>query len=210
MLLSALALTGSISHGQNLLSNGDFNSAETMNTWSAWTFGGGWANREMNTVITPSLKGNYDGSYQMSLGGNANAGAGVYQTVSATAGISYTLSVDGGAQNWWLPTGQIRLFFLDGSNNQLGLTQINTTDSIHNPDKYDVGVAFQTWSLSAVAPAGTTQAKVEFAGYGGGSSWFDNASLTTAVAVPEPSSAAMMVIGSIIWMVARSRRNTRV
>jgi len=116
--------------------------------------------------------------------------------------------VDAGAQGWWLPTGQIRLFFLDGSNTQLAETQINTTDGIHSPDQYDIGVAYQNWSFSAIAPTGTTQAKVEFAGYGGGTTWFDNASLTVQ-AVPEPGSAAMIAIGFALLALFQFRRGAR-
>ena len=69
------------------------------------------------------------------------------------------------------------MFFFDANGNQLAETQTNTTDSINNSGQYDIGVPYQGWSLNATAPAGATQAKVEFAGYGGGSVWFDNAVL---------------------------------
>jgi hypothetical protein len=143
---------------------------------------------------------------------NTSGGGGFYQTVAATAGLDYSLDVDAGAQDWWLPTGQLRLFFLDSGNNQLGLTQIDTTDSLHNSsngglgDKYDTGVAYQHWSVNAIAPIGTAQAKVEFAGFGGGSCWFDNASLAV---VPEPGSLSLIACGValLVGHHYRSRRN---
>ena len=214
-LLSAVALTTSITQGQNLLLNGDFNSPSSVaapDNWSIWTFGGGYANHEILTTTlingTHNNTGNYDNSYQMTVGAaSSSGGGGVYQIVPGTAGLTYDLNVDAGAQAWWLPTGQIRLFFLDATSTQLGLTQINTTDSIHSPDQYDVGVAYQHYSiLNAVAPVGTTQVKVEFAGYGGGSAWFDNAVLTV---VPEPSTLGLVACGAALLLGRnlRSRRN---
>ena len=207
LLLSVVCLTAGVVNAQNLLLNGDFNSPNSVaapDNWTTWSFGGGYANHEIISPA-PSVAGNYDGSYQMSAGaGSTSGGGGVYQIVPAAAGVSYSLSADAGAQNWWLPTGEIRLFFLDGSGGQLGLTTLTTTDSIHNPDLYDVGVPYQAWSLTAIAPAGTAQAKVEFAGFGGGTTWFDNASLT---AVPEPTAAGLLALGSVLWLGYRSRRN---
>ena len=181
----------------NLLTNGNFNSPDSINApdgWTTWTYGAGYANHELLTsrvlidendgTVHPNNTGIYDGSYQMTLGAaNTTDGAGVYQIVPATAGLNYSLSVDAGAQGWWLPTGQIRLFFLNASDDQLDETVVGTTDSLHNDsnggrgDLYDIGVPYQNWNLNAVAPPDTTQAKVEFAGYGGGSCWFDNAEL---------------------------------
>lgn len=213
ILISAACLAFNLANAQNLLLNGNFNSSSSgtaPDDWTTWTSGSGYANYEVlsqsvlidqnDGTVHPDNTGNYDGSYQMTLGAAATdgSGGGVYQMASATAGLTYDLNVDAGAQGWWLPTGQIRLFFFDASNNQLALTQIDTTDSLHNSsngglgDQYDIGVAYQNWNLTAVAPAGTTQAKVEFAGYGGGSCWFDNASLSV---VPEPGTFALFGIG---------------
>ncbi len=204
-LIATLALSAALASGQNLLLNGDFNSPNSTaapDYWTTWSFGGGYSNHELLSPAS-SVLGNYDGTYQMTAGAaSTSGGGGVFQIVSATAGTSYLLTVDAGAQNWWLPTGEVRLFFLDAGDNQLALTQINTTDSIRNPDLYDVGVPYQTWNLSALAPLGTTQAKVEFAGFGGGSTWFDNASLTV---VPEPSSLALAGIAAALLAGRRIR-----
>ena len=114
----------------------------------------------------------------MTFGGNGDArGAGAFQIVPVTSGRAYTLTVDAGAENWWLPTGEIRIIWLDadGSSERARATAY-TTGSIHDPDRYDVGVPYQSWSLSAMAPPGTSLAKIEFANpVGMGSAWFDNA-----------------------------------
>jgi hypothetical protein len=86
-----------------------------------------------------------------------------------------------GAENWWWPSGEARLFFLDANTNLLATNVLRVTAGITN---YDVGQPYQTYQLSAVAPAGTMLAKVEFAGYGGGSVWFDNAVLLGPYNVP--------------------------
>ncbi len=190
----------------NFLVNGDFNSPGSGSAptgWTTWTAGGsGYANYEVLTssvlidgndgTVHPNNTGNYDGTYQMTLGATAadGSGGGVYQIVGGAPDIPYTLSVDAGAQGWWLPTGQIRLFFLNSSGVGLATNVVDTTDSLHNSlnggqgDLYDIGVPYQEWTNSAVSPAGTTQVKVELAGYGGGSCWFDNAVLTAPVVPP--------------------------
>ena len=212
--LSAVCLMGGVASA-NLLSNGDFNSPAggtspfaAPDDWTVWTLpdASSFANREEPMLVDHGHDntGNYDGSPQMTFGGTSpNGGAGAYQIVPATAGQRYSLDVDAGVQAWYLPTGEIRLFFLDSSASELASTVIKTTDSLHNPDVYDVGVPYQPWNLSAVAPAGTTQAKVEFAGFGGGSAWFDNASLT---AVPEPTSLLLGLCGLIGIVGSRARR----
>jgi hypothetical protein len=57
---------------------------------------------------------------------------------------------------------------------------------------YDIGKPYQPYQLSATAPAGTTQAKVEFAAYGGGSVWFDNAVLMESNNLPALTAATTL------------------
>ena len=189
----------------SLLTNGNFNSPNSTNTptgWSTWTAGGsGYANHE---VLTTSLTngainntGNYDGTYEMTLGATAadGSGGGVYQIVAGVPNAQYTLVVDAGAQPWWLPTGQISLIFLNAASTALATNAVDTTDSLHNSsngglgDLYDIGVVWQEWTNSTVSPAGTTQVEVEFTGYGGGSCWFDNAVLIQSSATPALAAA---------------------
>ena len=127
----------------------------------------------------------------------------MYQTVSGTAGLTYTLSVDAGAQAWWRPQGEMRLFFLDSGDNVLS----STNPIIVWPSTYDTGKPWANYTMSALAPAGTTQVKVEFAmnGNEGGTVWFDNADLT---AVPEPS-VVWLVSGGLALLSSCIRRSNR-
>jgi endoglucanase len=190
-----------LSPSTSLLLNGNFNSPNSggsPTSWTTWTVdntaGAAYANHEIlpssSLVDTadggsgaPNNTGNYDGSYQMSLGATASdgSGAGVYQIVGGSPNVQYTLVVDGGAQGWWWPTGEIRLFFLNSSGAGMATNVIYTTMGINS---YNFGVPYQPWTNSAVSPAGTTQVKVEFAGYGGGTCWFDNAVLIQSNSLP--------------------------
>jgi len=162
------------------------NSTAAPTNWTIWTFGGGYANHEIVSPATNSLGtnllGNYDGTYQITCGAaNTSGGGGFYQMLAASAGAVYTLSVSSGVQNWWWPSGEMRLFFFDANTNGLATNILSVTTGI---SAYDVGKPYQPYQFSATAPVGTTQAKVEFAGYGGGSVWFDNAVLTESNALP--------------------------
>ena len=200
----AFCLAASLAHA-NLLINGDFNDPDSIAApadWSTWSYGGGWANHQTNTAPNLVADG-VDGTWYMACGGGGNAGGGVYQVVAATAGLAYTLSVDAGAQAWWRPQGEMRLFFLDAGNNVL----LSTNPVIVAPANYDTGQAWANYSMSALAPAGTTQVKVEFAmnGNEGGTVWFDNAVLT---AVPEPHTACL-VLGGLAVLSHCIRRTSR-
>lgn len=202
--MSIVGVATGIASAQNLLVNGDFNdpaSSATPTGWSTWnTDTGGEGAYENHEVLTTSLingainnTGVYDGTYQMTLGNyiTGTTWEGVYQVVPGTAGLTYNLSFQAGAQAWWWPNGYANLDFLDANGTQLGQEQVITTASITG---YDIGVVYQNFSESAVAPVGTTQVKVELEEYGGGSAWFDNAVLTV---VPEPSTLAMLAVGSM-------------
>jgi hypothetical protein len=188
-----------VARAQNLLINGAFNNPNTVDSptaWNLWWWGdSAWANHQNDASSD-------DSTYYMALGGadwNAS-GAGLYQTLNATAGDDYTLSVDSGAQNWWSPEGEMRLFFLDASSNVL--TQ-NTLVTVNYPPS-DQGQPWASYTLSAVAPVGTTQAKVEFAMNGGGGTvWFDNAVLT---AIPEPSTLGLVGFSLLVAALIRRRK----
>lgn len=193
----------------NLIVNGDF--ANGLSGWSTFTYGGGWASAEVPGKLTgttatqwpsgwPEGAGTnaagtgplYDGTLQFTCGASAgNAGGFAWQTIAAAPNVAYTLTVQAGAENWWLPTGQIRLWFLDANNATISSNFVNTTDSLYNSsngglgDKYDVGVPYQNWTNAATSPAGTKFLKVELCNPNGtGSAWFDNAVLTAPIDPP--------------------------
>ena len=168
------ALTNGLPSG-NLLLNGDFN-ATIGGEWTTWGDANGWINQE---VITPAaaVEGVYDGSLQMTLGasGGGAGSRGMYQTVAGTAGEEYTLGLQAGAQDWWWPNGSAYLKFLGAGSTELASHEIDTTAAFNN---WDVGVAYQHFSITRTAPAGTSQVRVELAEWNGtGSAWFDNVEL---------------------------------
>jgi hypothetical protein len=197
VLISVLTFAAGLANAQNLLLNGDFNSPGTgtvPDNWTTWAWGGGWATRQISTPpsLTPDAP---DGSYYMANGGGSSAGGGEFQTVAGTAGLDYQLTVDSGAQAWWLPYGEMRMFFLDASSTQLAQSIQPTIDPAVYGQNYDIAHPWSSYTLSAVAPANTAFIKVEFASPNGtGTVWFDNAVLT---AVPEPSILAMLAAGSL-------------
>ena len=191
----------------NLLVNADFNGGSS--GWSTFTYGGGWASFEIPGPLTgtgPCTYGTgswpqgagtngacpiYDGTLQLTCGAAGSGGGFAWQTIAAAAGVQYTLTVQAGAQNWWLPTGEIRLWFLDASSAIISSNFVETCDSLHNSangglgDFYDVGVPYQNWTNVATAPPGTKYLKVEFCNpVGTGSAWFDNAYLTAPIDPP--------------------------
>jgi hypothetical protein len=131
----------------------------------------------------------------MADGGSSSAGGGEYQIVPGAAGSTYQLTVQSGAQAWWLPYGEMRIFFLDSGDNQLSESFQSTVDPAVYGENYDIAHPWSQYSLTAVAPSGTAFVKVEFAEPNGtGTVWFDNAVLTV---VPEPSTVAMLALGGV-------------
>jgi len=201
ILVSSIGLTAGMVNGQNLLLNGDFNSPNTVSApdnWSVWSWGSGWANHQNDGS-------SFDGSYYMAVGATdwGSGGGGVYQTVAGiTAGVSYDLTVEAGAQAWWKPVGYMTMFWLDGTGAQISQSQLQ----VINPSDYNIGAPWANYSLTAEAPAGAAQVKVEFANYDGqGTVWYDNATLTM---VPEPGTLALAGLGAALLGVY-SRRNRR-
>lgn len=209
MLLSVVGLTGGVASAQNLLLNGDFNTADLLvptapANWTPFTApGNSWASHE--------TKPGSDGLCLV-VGNGWYEGKGSFsQTVAATEGLNYQLDVLSGADTWWQPTGTMTMFFLDSSALTLGIATRNTVDPAEYGAQNDIPHPWASYTLTGEAPAGTTSITVEFASAmppgTGGSIWFENASLTV-VAVPEPGSAALIALGAVALIGYRSRRNS--
>ena len=189
-------LSGTVS-GQNLILNGSFELPGDSNPatdWQPWSWNAGWANTEQAAWGS--------GSWHIAVGAPGDGGGGYYQIVTASAGISYTLTVDSGADAWWLPTGTMTMFFLDDSDAELGQATRNTVDPAVYGDNYDIPHPWENYSLSATTPAGTAKIKVELAANNAtGSVGFDNAVLV----IPEPAAASLAVLGWVVLLGCRSR-----
>ena len=180
-LISFLAL-GSFAHA-NLLVNGDFElpgDGTPATGWVAWFWGGGWANTEIAAWGSPG------GTYHIAVGAAGNGGGGYYQLIPVTAGEPYSLTVDSGADAWWLPTGTMAMIWLRNDTldpldpENIIIEDIrNTVDPAVYGDNYDIPHPWESYSLAGTAPAGATMVKVELAANNAtGSIGFDNASLT--------------------------------
>jgi hypothetical protein len=192
LFISIVTLATGIASAQNLLVNGDFDSPASgawPDNWGGWSWGSGWANHENNVGVT------YDGSYYLVCGGmnNGTGGGGFYQTVAGMGGDIFTLSVLSGADAWWLPYGEMRMFFLDASSVQIGSAVRGTVDPAVYGNNYDIAHPWANYTLIAVAPPSTAFVKVEFAEPNGtGSVWFDNAILLQSNSSPALSSAVTL------------------
>ncbi|MEI8291499.1 MAG: MBG domain-containing protein, partial [Verrucomicrobiota bacterium] len=161
------------------LVNGDFNAGSS--GWSTLATNG-WVNFEIPDKLnpskgnyTPALVGVYDGTLELTIGGYSGAYDSAYQIVPATAGVTYRLRVQSGCENWWWPSGEIRMIWLDAATNEISRNVVtNTTAIVAN----DVGLPYADWINTATAPVGTASLMVELVDpVGTGSVYFDNAKL---------------------------------
>jgi hypothetical protein len=216
MGLAAVFVMAGTASAQNLLSNGDFElSSPILDTngvatgfyesefWDTATTGTAWAEIANKT----ELQGNTYGTLHANIGSGWYEGTSeMWQTVSGvSAGDWYKLSVDSGADAWWLPTGQMSLIWLDGSDVVIGSASMNTVDPAVYGENYDIPHPMQKYSLYSQAPVGAVSVQVEFASAMdpgvGGSITFDNAYLEI---VPEPATLGLLGLsGLALWFVRR-------
>lgn len=208
-LLAILSLSSSQLSAQNLLTNASFESVleygdPTLPNWFAF-FGAG------SDGTFSTIDGGYTGNVNASDGANnlsiSNNGtpdgfSGVFQRVGgATAGLEYLFEFEalsnGSAA---FPIGaEFRIEFLDIAGGVIGSTG-NVAIAGDLTDTY------QSFSLAAVAPAGTefinpVIAIETFSANGTpGNLFVDNASLSV---VPEPSSVALLGLGSLALLKRR-------
>ena len=213
ILLSAVCLATGAANAQSLLLNGDFETPQATGwigtDWTSWAWGNGWSAHEIKNNIPGQMNGG-NGTYLLNAGGMGwNGGGGAWQTVSANAGMQYTLTVDSGADAWWQPNGYMSMTFFDASNVDLGGATRNTVDPAVYGGITDIPHPMLNYSLDAIAPVGTTAVKVEFSGNNlwGGSVTFDNGFLSMS-AIPEPSTVALFGLGAALLIVNRFRRGS--
>jgi len=197
LLAAACMATAGVANAESLLIDGHFNNAAS---WSKSAEGGGWANVENSPAVS------LNGSQYLVTGAAGNGGGGrFWQTVAASAGLNYTLDVFSGADAWWLPTGTMTLYFMSSDQALLGSAARNTVDPADYDGGYDIPHPWKAYSLSAIAPEGTSAVRVEFAANNAtGSIWFENATLNVS-AVPEPSSWLLMGLGVAALLGVRRR-----
>ena len=166
----------------NLLENGDFNlpgDGTPATGWVNWAWGNGWANTEIAGWGSPG------GTYHIAVGASGGGGGGYYQLVPVTSGTEYTLTVDSGADAWWLPTGTMAMIWVRDDtvdllepNNIVAEDIRNTVDPEVYGGGFDIPHPWESYSLTATAPEGAFFLKVELAANNAtGSVGFDNASL---------------------------------
>jgi hypothetical protein len=97
-----------------------------------------------------------------------------------------------GADPWWLPYGEMRLFFLNTADNEVGSADRPTVNPPDYGGELDAPHPWANYSLTAIAPAGTTQVKVEFMSDETGSIWYENAVLTESGSPSMLSSATTL------------------
>lgn len=189
ILLSTVCLSASVVSGENLLLNGDFETAGPTG-WSSWTSGG-----------SVSYNNNSQGNstyYVNAWGGTWGNSAGWFQNVAVTEGVTYALKVDSATENWWSPEGKIGLQFKDASGNNLENYELVVAN-------YANSLPWTTYSLTETAPANAASVNIDLKFYGGGSVMFDNAYFS---AVPEPGTVTLATIG-VVLLWAHSRRHRR-
>jgi len=200
LALSLLLVPATVLAQANLLINGDFNTPagtgmpDGWNNWSWPDWNNAWVDRNGPAGSA------FDGTPYMQAG-NGNGGnysVGFYQTVAAAGGLTYALSVECGAQAWWRPEAEMRLIFEDAGGATLAQQVLVTVDP-NSWTAYDQGQPWAAFTVSGLAPDNTAQIKAEFVmnggavgAWGGGTVWFDNASLQV---VPEPGTFGLLLLG---------------
>jgi PEP-CTERM motif len=184
------------SEGGISAAGGDQTMAQTGSPWSSWNAWAAGAFYTQSVAYSGTQSGkNYSGP-----------NAGIYQSVPATAGLTYEASAyflnrSGGDALNGAQTDDVRITFKDAGGSNLGGAIVSTPLGASTP--------LDTWtfaSVQAVAPAGTQ--KVEFMLFfsnpaaTGGALYADSTSLTV---VPEPATLGVLGLSGLALLSRRRK-----
>ncbi|MEI8293445.1 MAG: PEP-CTERM sorting domain-containing protein [bacterium] len=217
-VFSLLVMTSSLTaSAQNLLVNGGFDSPSSLgaadSTWNSMSFwffsanvssptpssllGGYWtyeqAHSNYDSLVSDSSINASD--YCVSLGGGgADLGGSITQSFNATAGSTYTASLDVGYVGAREPVG-VRFSILDSNNSNQAVSFLDVSTSLSNFPASDF--TFATFSFQFTAPSTNLAFKVEDISFWGYSTdvLINNASVAP---VPEPSTDALLATGALL------------
>jgi hypothetical protein len=211
-VVAALAAISVPAHASNLLTNGDFETSD--NGFSETQTPVSWTNVGHNDgVIAYSVFGTpaYNGNYFYDLGGYGNplgpVGDGITQTVATNSGQAYTLAFGLTSENNSDLATQLTVIIGGQS------TAFNLTD---NPSYGELAAPFSTETISYVATGTSTAISfIETANGSNGNNdpLIDGVSFasSSASAVPEPATWAMMLFGmGAIGIAVRRRQAVRI
>ncbi len=166
--------------GQTLLTNGNFNTDADTNgqpdSWTSWSYGPtAFAAYKADPANDPW---DFNGTPYVNAGNYGDwwtSGGGWFQIVPGAEGVAYSLSSDCGTEGWDNAAGEMRILFLDASNNEL---KPEAQRDVYHTAEYQANQPWSPYLMTAIAPAGTTQVKAELATWGArGSVLWDNANL---------------------------------
>ncbi|MEM7754071.1 MAG: hypothetical protein AAF297_00370 [Planctomycetota bacterium] len=199
----ALAVAGSVASGQNLLSNGSFESAlnydgNAVGNWNAFFGGADFQQAEIVDPLgglLPTAAPDGVSVLQVITAGTANTFVGVVQNVAASEGLEYEFEFLARSIDPMGAFSEFRIEWLDAGGAFIG-GQFDLNNGITD----DLTGDFESFSLSAVAPTGAASLNVVIASATFGSPGntsaiqIDSASLTV---VPTPGAAAVLGLAGL-------------
>lgn len=198
-LFAAAALIASLgsAHAVNLVVDGGFEDVkQAPGTWSVYSSINGWSSSGAGIEVRDGVAGNaFEGSNYVELDSNSNSA--MAQTIKTVAGSLYTLSFEYSAREGVAAASNPISVAWNG--NLLGTAALD-----------GIGQHGNVWHLYSFSVLGTGSDVLQFAATGTSDSVGGSLDAVSVSAVPEPSTAVLMVGGlAVIGLSLGRRRNRR-
>jgi len=174
-----------------LLNNGNFNTGDTTG-W--WTYVPDAVNSSLTVANNAGLT--FDGSsYLYIMARNPSSDPILGQDPAVAAGSQYQVSLNYRGNNWG--GAGVSIQYKDSSWNYVNYEW----STLYTGDGSDTG--WQSFTSPIwTAPANTAYVEVRLDGYGWSDTYIDNVTLTV---IPEPSSAVLLGLGAVAFLINRRR-----